>query len=727
MKSVRREPGKSALVLLVASALTALMVMAPGGAAIAASTKWAIQASPNHTVPGGQIGSVSCGSADACTAVGNYVNTSGIIDPLAETWNGQAWHKDAIPIPPGDTVPAVEPDLTGVSCPSADFCEAVGGYQSGTTGIILAETWDGTSWALQSVPAPAGSTSATLQQVSCPSATFCEAVGSYASASNVANPFAEMWNGTAWTPQSTPSPADATISILDSLSCASATFCETEGGGSTSFADAWNGTSWQLQSLPANVSLGLLSCPSADFCESVSGSVGAVWNGTTWSPQTFPVRTGYVTGLAAVSCLSATFCEAVGSYYSGSSGPYYALAAAWNGTAWTLHSARSPAGAYQTNFDQLSCVADDACEAVGNYEQTAQSQPETALAEGWNGHSWTIQHPAKPAGAMPNSLNAVSCTSASFCEAVGIATDTSGYTISLAEQWNGTAWTIQATPDPAEEISGARAAMHGVSCVSATFCEAVGSSSVNPGAAAWVWNGTSWTAQTIAGSSYLTSVSCPSADFCVAVSDDGDVNMWNGASWSAQSATAAGFSLLYSVSCSSADFCEAVGYDSSSDSAETWNGSTWTAQPTPTPAGGSSLDLNGVSCVTADRCETVGTYFSSSPFAQLTVAEKWNGTAWAVQTTPNPANSTDNSLLGVWCTSAKSCTSVGFTEPNIINKTLAEVWNGTAWRLQSTPNKASASNNVLNGVSCGAVGGCTAIGATTDRGSIPANLVETGD
>jgi hypothetical protein len=50
-----------------------------------------------------------------------------------------------------------------------------------------------------------------------------------------------------------------------------------------------------------------------------------------------------------------------------------------------------------------------------------------------------------PAAAVPNSLNAVSCTSAYFCEAVGTATGSSGYTISLAERWNGTAWKVQAT------------------------------------------------------------------------------------------------------------------------------------------------------------------------------------------------------------------------------------------------------------------------------------------
>ena len=739
----RRGPGTYLLAALTASALTASMVVASAGAATAASAatassvataasgttaasaKWAIQPAPNVTVPGGQIQSVSCSSADACTAVGNYLNTSGITDTLAEAWNGKAWHKEATPNPPGDVTPSVSPSITGVSCPSADFCEAVGGYSSGiSTSGIIADTWDGTSWASQSVPFPAGSDSATLHQISCTSATFCEAVGQYFGASGTV-PFAEMWNGTVWTPQSTPIPANATIAILGAVSCASATFCITEGGGSSTFADVWNGTSWQPQSLPANVSLGSLSCTSADFCESVSGSTGAVWNGTTWTSQTLPAVTGYTTGFSAVSCLSATFCEAAGSYSNGS-GQYYAVAAAWNGTAWSLQSAPSPAGAYQTSFNGVSCVTADACEAVGYYQLTAQSQPQAALAEGWNGSSWTAQHAAMPAAAVPNSLNAVSCISSAFCEAVGTATDGSGYTISLAEGWNGTAWTIQATPDPAEATSGTRADMHGVSCVSATFCEAVGSSSADPGAAAWLWNGTSWAAQTIAGSSYLTSVSCASADFCVAVSGNGDANVWDGTSWSAQSATATGFSLLNSVSCKSADFCEAVGFNSSGDNAESWNGSSWTAQATPTPAGGSSLALNSVSCTRATFCETAGWYFSSS-FEQLTVAEEWNGTAWAAQTTPNPSASTENSLNGVWCTSASSCTSVGFQVPSIINETLAEVWNGTSWSLQSTPNKADASNNVLNGVSCGAAGTCTAVGVTTDRGSIGANLVEAGD
>ena len=741
----RRNPGTYLLAVLTASALTAFMAVPSASAATAASAatgaragttassataasaKWTIESSPNVTVPGGQIQSVSCASADACTAVGSDTATSGLTVTLAESWNGTAWHRQTTPNPASDTTPAVDPALTGVSCPTASFCEAVGGYGSngnGTAGGVLAETWNGTSWALQSVPVPSGSSNQVLHQVSCTSATFCEAVGSDNDSSGAVVPLAETWNGTAWSVQSVPGPSGALLAVLSGVSCASAAFCEAMGGGSTPFADAWNGTSWQSQSLPGTAGYGPVSCTSADFCAAVGGSGGAVWNGTAWTAQAIPVvASGDFNTFGAVSCVSDGFCEATGNYSNGS-GTESALAETWNGTAWSVQSAPGPSGASFTSLNGVSCATASWCEAGGDYQQTSQSPTLTALAEAWNGSSWTTQEAVTPAAAVSNSLNAVSCPSTGFCEAVGSATDASSNITGLAEVWNGTAWKIQSLPQPAEASSGARAILRGVSCVSAKFCEAVGYSAATPGAGAWVWNGTSWTAQTVTGP-VLIAVSCASASFCTAVSSEGDATMWNGTSWSAQSATAPGFTGLNSVSCPTAGFCAAVGLVSSEDSAETWNGSSWTAQATPTPAGGSSLALNSVSCTAASFCETAGWYFDSS-FNQLTVAEEWNGSTWSAQTTPNPSTSTVNSLNGVWCTSARSCTSVGFQAPSFINATLAEAWNGTSWSLLTTPNRASAGNNVLNGVSCGTKHACTAVGETTDRGQINATLVEAG-
>jgi hypothetical protein len=713
-------------VALGVSALMVATAIAPTGAALAASTTWTIRNSPNVTLPGGEIRSMSCLSATSCTAVGSFLNTSGITDTLAEAWNGTAWQKQATPNPASDTTPAVSPALLGVSCPVARFCEAVGGYQNGPTGINLAEVWNGTSWKIQSVPSPAGSTSAALFAVSCTSATFCEAVGVSDSGSGEM-PLAEVWNGTSWSAQAAPSPSGQFIVRLTGVSCVSPTFCEATGN-SPPFAEMWNGTSWALQAMPG--SMRSVSCVSATFCEAV-GSVGtgggAVWNGTSWTAQTIPGPSSFTSAsLGAVSCTSANACEAVGSYATSTSNPTtFSLGEAWNGTSWTLQTTPNPAGVTFTTLDAVSCAAANSCEAGGSFEQTPQAVRLQALAEAWNGTAWALQNAVAPPGAIANAFNGVSCVSAASCEAVGTATDSLGNLISLAEIWNGTSWKIQAVPTPAQASSGVRATMDGVSCVSASFCEAVGFSAAVPGPGAWKWNGTSWTAQAVPGSSGLGSVSCTSATFCLAVGGNGEVETWNGSAWSLASAIP-GFSSASSVSCVSATACEAVGLGpSSTQAAAAWNGTAWSVQTTPLPADGSDMALHAVSCVRANSCEAVGFYFTNTTFEQLTLAERLNGSRWAVQDTPNPPGSTVNNLLGVWCTSASSCHSVGEQTPSFATFTLAQVWNGASWTTQSTANRSQNDLNVLNSVWCGVSGGCTAVGIGADLGEVNATLVET--
>ena len=96
----------------------------------------------------------------------------------------------------------------------------------------------------------------------------------------------------------------------------------------------------------------------------------------------------------------------------------------------------------------------------------------------------------------------------------------------------------------------------------------------------------------------------------------------------------------------------------------------WSIQHTPNPAGGSGSILNGVSCTSASACTAVGD--SSNGTATVTLAERWNGTRWSIQTTPNPAGGSNSMLNGVSCASATACTAVGGSS----NGTLAEGWNG---------------------------------------------------
>jgi hypothetical protein len=57
---------------------------------------------------------------------------------------------------------------------------------------------------------------------------------------------------------------------------------------------------------------------------------------------------------------------------------------------------------------------------------------------------------------------------------------------------------------------------------------------------------------------------------------------------------------------------------------------------------------------------------------------------------------------------------------------VVEVWDGTAWTLQSSPNP-STTDSLLQGVSCGASQMCTAVGQALDPGGVVATLIETGN
>jgi hypothetical protein len=111
----------------------------------------------------------------ACTAVGYYVNSAGTPETLAEHWDGTTWTIQ--PTPNGEV------SLSAVSCTSATACSAVGDYVStiapGTTGeLTLAEAWDGTTWTIQPTPNSTGRANSFLNGVSCTSTTKCTAVGS---------------------------------------------------------------------------------------------------------------------------------------------------------------------------------------------------------------------------------------------------------------------------------------------------------------------------------------------------------------------------------------------------------------------------------------------------------------------------------------------------------------------------------------------------------------------
>jgi hypothetical protein len=173
------------------------------------------------------------------------------------------------------------------------------------------------------------------------------------------------------------------------------------------------------------------------------------------------------------------------------------------------------------------------------------------------------------------------------------------------------------------------------------------------------------------------------------------------------------FSGLGSVSCTSATACTAAGsYSTNSGGgtlAERWNGKTWSIQSTVTPKGTNGNGFHGVSCTSSTACMAVGTAFVTATSANRPLAESWNGKNWRAQTTPSPKGGSGGVFFADSCTAASACTAVGdFVTKAGLQRGLIERWNGKSWTVQA--GAAAAKQVWLMGVSCPAADACVADG-----------------
>jgi len=141
--------------------------------------KWQVQAVPlPRQASAGLFDAVSCTSARACTATGTDFSHPGG-PTLAERWNGKTWRVERTPNPANISLSSSEVALNGVSCTSAKACTAIGEYTPDHAAAYFIESWDGKRWRLQSAPHASGFTHGALLGISCASAR-CAAVGAYA-------------------------------------------------------------------------------------------------------------------------------------------------------------------------------------------------------------------------------------------------------------------------------------------------------------------------------------------------------------------------------------------------------------------------------------------------------------------------------------------------------------------------------------------------------------------
>lgn len=476
---------------------------------------------------------------------------------------------------------------------------------------------------------------------------------------------------------------------LAAISCPATTDCTAVGsypnttdGGPLPLAETWNGTTWSIKSAPLPVgavggSLDGMACWATSGCIAVGGAFGSAsaatplvehWNGTSWTAESLDVPPGSTAAwLAGIACPAVDDCVGVGSYQTSSS--VFALAEGWNGTTWTEQSVVVP-GASGTALDGVACPSIKSCTAVGF--QGAGSQ-ELVLAVRWDGTGWTVQD-GTDTHSPNSSLNAVACSSDTACTAVGVMSLVGSHALTLVEGWDGTAWSIEGSPNPTPVSF-----LFGVTCPTSTFCTAVGSSATASSVATLVetWDGTVWRSKSTpnpAGSvqSQLDAVSCPTASSCTAV----------GAS-------------TYQA------------FFNSKALAEHWAGTGWKIQKTPNPKALSPSSLAAVSCASASACAAVGYSVGGE---QVPLVERWNGTKWTVQHAPNPAGSTKAILAGVSCPTTSDCVAAGYFDVGTVATSLVEQWNGTNWAIVPTPSPAGAGFTRLSSVSCTSSAACTAVG-----------------
>jgi hypothetical protein len=220
--------------------------------------KWTLRTA---SIPGGAQstypGAVSCHFLTFCVVAGeSYSSVAGAPAMLLARWNGKDLTVMQAAVPAG----AANITLNDISCPSATMC-AVAAFSTnlaGTRAFGFAEMWNGTSWTADKMGAPGGAALSFLYGVSCRADDSCVAVGSAgpstaAAATATATATALSYNGKTWAAQTVPGPGAGKSSYFFGVNCLRADQCvaigETVASSRATAAPLgglWSDSTWRL-------------------------------------------------------------------------------------------------------------------------------------------------------------------------------------------------------------------------------------------------------------------------------------------------------------------------------------------------------------------------------------------------------------------------------------------------------------------------------------------------
>ena len=266
-------------------------------------------------------------------------------------------------------------------------------------------------------------------------------------------------------------------------------------------------------------------------------------------------------------------------------------------------------------------------------------------------------------------------------------------TNSVALHFNGSGW-VRVPMAKASRVNK-------VAVISPTNVWAVGQQTNAKFSQIQHFNGTSWSVVSsphFTNGETLNSLKAVSANniFAVGASIDSLNNRapliehFNGTSWSVVSLPRITGGELTNIAAVSASDIWVVGaVNGATPGALTmhFNGQQWSRVSAPTAA------LLAVTALASNNVWAVGGQIGRS-----TVIEHWDGTSWKVVSSPNPGtNSTLNSISAIsptdiWAAGCTNCGDVGGSAPALV-----EHWNGSTWTVNPTPVQFSGvfANTVL--------------------------------
>ena len=209
--------------------------------------------------------------------------------------------------------------------------------------------------------------------------------------------------------------------------------------------------------------------------------------------------------------------------------------------------------------------------------------------------------------------------------------------------------------------------------------------------------GATWHPPVPIGITDLSSISCPTTDFCAVVSGGrnagnlagGEASAYHAGSWSSPTVLIdTGY--VNSVDCLSASFCVAVGWGlNGMDAYFVWDGTAWSA-PDTVPGGGG---LVSVSCTSPTNCIAIDYHVGSY---------RYDGQSWTTTSLLDPLEQYTWSSLS--CSSPTFCVAVGGSpaadDDSSPGYEVSKTFDGTNWSAPTTVFSYYGSGAGLTSVSC---------------------------